>query len=85
MRDILLKQEFQSEIPAGLPPGTPVAHKTGWITGIHHDAAIVYPRGHAPYVLVLLTRGITDDATANSLMADISRMVYEEAVGRSGL
>src|SRR6185312_11071854 len=31
MRDILLHQEFSAEIPAGLPPGTPVAHKTGWI------------------------------------------------------
>jgi beta-lactamase class A len=43
MRDVLLHQEFNDEIPAGLPPGTPVAHKTGWITGVLHDAAIVYP------------------------------------------
>lgn len=80
MRDILLQQEFHSEIPAGLPPGTPVAHKTGWITGIHHDAAIVYPRGRPPYVLVILTRGINDDKVANTLMADISRLVYEHAM-----
>ena len=68
-------------IPAGLPPGTPVAHKTGWITGIHHDAAIVYPHGRSPYVLVVLTRGINDDNIANALMADISRLVYEHAMG----
>ena len=36
MKEILLRQEFNEEIPAGLPPGTPVAHKTGSITG---DAA----------------------------------------------
>ncbi|HEX5436501.1 MAG TPA: serine hydrolase [Gemmatimonadaceae bacterium] len=83
MRTILLKQEFHSEIPAGLPPGTPVAHKTGWITGIHHDAAIVYPRGSAPYVLVVLTHGITDDATADTLIADISRMVYQHATAQA--
>src|SRR5206468_1363046 len=34
MRKILLRQEFNDEIPAGLPPGTPVAHKTGSITAV---------------------------------------------------
>src|SRR5205085_3110223 len=32
MREVLLHQEFNDEIPAGLPRGIPVAHKTGWIT-----------------------------------------------------
>ena len=50
------RQEFNDEIPAGLPPGTRVAHKTGSITGVLHDAAIVYPPGRSPYVLVVLTR-----------------------------
>jgi len=76
MRDILLHQEFSAEIPAGLPPGTPVAHKTGWITGHLHDAAIVYPREAPPYILVVLTRGIPDENTARSLIVDISRAVY---------
>lgn len=73
---ILLHQEFSAEIPAGLPPGTPVAHKTGWITGHLHDAAIVYPRGAPPYILVVLTRGIPDQQVARSLIVDVSRMVY---------
>ena len=60
MRDILLAQEFNEKIPAGLPPGTRVAHKTGEITAVSHDAAIVYPPGRKPYVLVVLTRGIRD-------------------------
>ena len=76
MRDILLHQEFSAEIPAGLPPGTPVAHKTGWITGHLHDAAIVYPREAPAYILVVLTRGIPDENTARSLIVDISRAVY---------
>ena len=42
MIEILKRQKFNDAIPAGLPPGTPVAHKTGNITRIHHDAAIVY-------------------------------------------
>lgn len=76
MRQILLRQEFSDEIPAGLPPGTPVAHKTGWITGTRHDAAIVYPPGGTPYVLVVLTRGIPDDAAQMAMIADISRQVW---------
>jgi beta-lactamase class A len=80
MREILLRQEFNTEIPAGLPPGTKVAHKTGWITGVLHDAAIVYPAGRKPYVLVVLTRGIPDDKVARQLIADISRIVYTHAM-----
>jgi beta-lactamase class A len=76
MRQILLAQEFNTEIPAGLPPGTPVAHKTGWITGHLHDAAIVYPRHASPYILVVLTRGVPDEHVAQHLIADISRSVY---------
>lgn len=79
MREILLRQEFNTEIPAGLPPGTKVAHKTGWITGVLHDAAVVYPAGRKPYVLVVLTRGIPDDKVARQLIADISRIVYTHA------
>jgi beta-lactamase class A len=77
MVEILARQEFDDEIPAGLPPGTRVAHKTGWITGIVHDAAIVYPDGARPYVLVVLTRGIERREEAQGLIADISRLVWE--------
>ena len=79
MREILLNQEFNTEIPAGVPPGTKVAHKTGWITGVLHDAAIVYPTGRRPYVLVVLTRGIPDAQVARGLIADVSRLVYAHA------
>jgi beta-lactamase class A len=74
MIEILKRQKFNDAIPAGVPAGTSVAHKTGNITGIHHDAAIVFaPR---PYVLVLLVRGIDDQKKSAALMADLSRTVY---------
>lgn len=81
MKDILLAQEVNDKIPAGLPPGTPVAHKTGEITAVSHDAAIVYPPGRKPYVLVVLTRGIRDPAQSATLIADLSRLVYAHSTG----
>lgn len=76
MKTVLLHQEFSTEIPAGLPAGVPVAHKTGWITGVLHDAAIVYPKRRSPYVLVVLTRNIARRQDAQALIAEISRQVY---------
>ena len=74
MLEILKRQTFNEAIPAGLPPGTIVAHKTGEITRIHHDAAIVYaPR---PFVLVLLVRGIENRDHSAALMADLTRILY---------
>jgi beta-lactamase class A len=85
MRQILLRQEFNDEIPAGLPPGTPVAHKTGSITATRHDAAVVYPTDAPPYVLVVLTGAIPDPAVARRLMRDLSRLVYADHVRRHAL
>ena len=39
---VLKRQKFNDAIPAGLPAGIDVAHKTGNITRIHHDAGIVF-------------------------------------------
>jgi beta-lactamase class A len=76
MREILLAQEFNDRIPAGVPHGVPVAHKTGEITAHYHDAAIVYPPGKRPYILVVLTRGMGDGTTASKLISDLSALVY---------
>jgi beta-lactamase class A len=75
MVEILARQRFNEAIPAGVPPGTRVAHKTGELTKIHHDAAIVYaPR---PFVLVILVRGLAESADSAALMADITRRIYQ--------
>jgi beta-lactamase class A len=77
MIEILKAQELNDKIPAYLPKGTPIAHKTGDITGVHHDAAIVFPPGEAPYVLVVLTNGFLDEKKANQAIAEISRVVWQ--------
>lgn len=82
MVNVLARQRFADAIPAGLPPGTRVAHKTGNITRIHHDAAIVY--GPRPYVLVVLVRGIQDQKVSGPLIAEISRTVWN-AIAPAGV
>jgi beta-lactamase class A len=79
MLAILGRQQFNEGIPAGLPRGTRVYHKTGWVGQlVYHDAALVEPAGpRSRYVLVVLTGGIQKDADAYALVRDISRLIYE--------
>ena len=81
MIEVLLDQRFNTMIPAGLPDDIRVAHKTGWITAIHHDAAIVYPEAGEPYVLVVLTEGIEDEDASAALGAEIAGLVHRTLRG----
>jgi beta-lactamase class A len=72
---VLKRQAFKDGIPAGLPAGTAVAHKTGSITRIQHDAGIVYAA--RPYTLVILVRGIDDEKKSKALIAQISKIIYK--------
>lgn len=85
MLEILLAQEFNEKIPAGVPKGVRVAHKTGEITAHSHDAAVVYPPGRRPYVLVVLTRAVPDAKTADRLVSDLSAIVYAHATATAVL
>jgi beta-lactamase class A len=76
MRSVLARQELNEGIPAGLPHGTKVAHKTGSITKHYHDAALVLPEGEKGYVLVVLTRGM-EEKDAVALVRAISKLVWE--------
>ena len=76
MAEVLGRQEFTTMIPAGVPRGVRVANKTGSITRIAHDAAIVYPPGRAPYVLVVLTRGFTSTEAAAPVAREVSAAVW---------
>lgn len=70
----LERQQAKDGIPAALPPGTRVAHKTGEITKIHHDAGIVF--GPRPFVIVVLVSGLEDQTASAAVIADITRIVY---------
>jgi beta-lactamase class A len=77
MINILLNQKFNDKIPAKLPKKVKVAHKTGWITGVNHDAGIVILPDGRKYVLVLLSKELEDDKAAVNSMAKVSKMIYD--------
>jgi beta-lactamase class A len=77
MLRILHAQEFRNGIPARLPSAVRVAHKTGEISTIAHDAGVVYPPGRHPYVIAILTEWRPDAGGRNATIAEVSRQVYE--------
>ena len=81
MLDILHQQRFRSGIPAGLPEAARVAHKTGEISTVAHDAGIVYLDGRDAYVVVILTEWAPEVNGRQETIARISRAVYEYMTG----
>lgn len=77
MLDILHAQEFNGGIPAPLPQRTRVAHKTGEISTIAHDAGIVYLSGRNPYVLVVLTEWDAGTSGRQQAVAKVSEAVFQ--------
>jgi beta-lactamase class A len=76
MLEILLDQRFKSGIPAGLPGDVHVAHKTGNISTVHHDAGIIYMGNRNPYFLVILTQ-FPQDARRSGAVAEVSKDLFE--------
>ena len=81
MLEILHDQEFRSGIPAGVPDDARVAHKTGEISTIAHDVALVYLANRKPYALVVLTEWDPKDGRRTETIARVSRAVYQHLTG----
>jgi beta-lactamase class A len=77
---ILSQQHYKEGIPARLPEGINVAHKTGWNDQLYHDAAIVYPPKHAPYVMVIMTSGLPEKSEAPALVAALSAEIHRQLI-----
>ncbi|MBQ1011608.1 serine hydrolase, partial [Micromonospora sp. M51] len=82
MLDVLLAQEHREDLAAGLPEGTRIAHKNGWVRGVRHGAGVVLPDDAPPYVITVCTTTdladgddqVEDDACL--LLAHISAQVW---------
>ena len=77
MLDILHQQEFRKGIPGRLPREVRVAHKTGDISTIAHDAGIVYPEHRKPYIIAILTEWEPDTSGRSTTIATVSQAVYK--------
>ena len=77
MLRLLLMQQVNDRLPRDLPPGTPVAHKTGDLIGLcWADAGIVFSPG-GDYILCLISDGAASETDAKSAMAALSRQIYD--------
>jgi beta-lactamase class A len=77
---ILLRQRFDSMIPARLPPHVTAAHKTGEISTACHDAGIVYVPERQPYVIAILTQVNSDTNERRDTVAKISKAIFDFVV-----
>jgi beta-lactamase class A len=75
---VLAAQQVNDAIPAGLPPGTWVAHKSGWVPGISHDAGIVRPDDAAPFVLSVCTTADLTDQEGLDAIAGIAAAAWAD-------
>ncbi|HSP35735.1 MAG TPA: serine hydrolase [Thermoanaerobaculia bacterium] len=80
MLKIMLDQQYRSGIPAGLPKAARIAHKTGNISTVHHDAGIVYVEARKPYVLVILTQFAAETGRGTAV-AEVSRDIFHTLAG----
>ena len=76
MIEILKSQTLTSKIPAGVPSGVQTANKTGELSTVENDAAIVYKEG-APYVVVIMSNELTNTAEARNNIKEMSSMIYD--------
>ena len=83
MMTYLKAQERTGKIPAGVPSGVQTANKTGELDTVENDAAIVF-KDNTPYVLVVMSSGLSDTAKARQNIVDISKIVYGDGASVGG-
>jgi hypothetical protein len=75
--DVMQLNELSNLLTEGLPPGTPISHKVGWIGTTHGDIAIVYGPVQ-DYLIGLVLYGDTwlEWDRSAPLFETISRLTY---------
>jgi beta-lactamase class A len=72
-------QTGEGRIMGGLPPGTPLAHKTGTIAGTINDTGIMtLPDGLGHVALTIFTKNFEDKTEdVEKVLAEIARFAYD--------
>jgi beta-lactamase class A len=73
---IMLDQEDRTKIPSGIPPGIPIANKTGALERSRNDIGAIDPFGRAPYVVAALTADLSYPEHGDAAIGRVSRVIY---------
>lgn len=74
---LLKADKLNTWLPSGLPEGTVIAHKTGALYNVVHDAGVVYS-GTGDYTVVVMTQGWKNAVKQPpAVFADISRQLWD--------
>jgi beta-lactamase class A len=77
----LREQEYRNGIPAGLPDGLVIGNKTGWITSVNHDVALVRAPDLPPVGLAVLVTAPGTEEEREAGIARIAAAAWAEVVG----
>lgn len=72
----LQAQEYRDGIPKGLPPGLVVGNKTGWVTAVNHDVALVRAPGLPPMGLAVLVSAAGTETEREAGIARIAAAAW---------
>ena len=81
--DVLAAQQIADAIPRRLPPGTRVAHKSGWIDGVNHDAGIVFAPAAGPFVFSMCTTSTLEQDAAADVVARAAAAAWHDVEGQA--
>lgn len=78
MLDLLAANNDTSRMVSGMPPGTRIEHKSGWVQDMHADVGIVRSEGGDFLLAVYLWRGVEEvpDFWASPFIIRFARLVY---------
>lgn len=76
MLDLMVKTSEEDRIPAGIPAGVRVIHKTGNTIGGMQDSGVVELKNR-PYSIAILQDNVDNEEEGERLTAELSRLIYE--------
>jgi beta-lactamase class A len=76
MMNLMLAQERNTKLPALIPKGIKIAHKTGELAQTENDVGIVFgPK--TDYIICVMSNEVKNTAEARNLISQISKVVYD--------
>lgn len=76
----LQAQAYRNGIPAGLPDGLVIGNKTGWISSVNHDVALVRAPGLPPVGLAVLVSAPGTEEEREAGIARVASAAWAEVV-----